>query len=328
MESTNENYNYKIYVHINKINGKMYIGQTRQKAELRWRKGLGYQDSPYFWRAIQKYGWDNFDHIILIDNLCQYEADILENELIKKYDTTNGLYGYNLASGGNSPTMNEEAKRHCRENHYNVCGENNPMYGRHHTEETKEKIRKTKEKYVGENAVRYGAVLSEETKQKISASNKGRITSNEIKQKISKSNPTRKPVYQIDIVTRKIIAEFNSINQAHKNTGISANCIRLCCMDEPKYISAGGYIWMLCEDYDKKYFSEEFWSKYHIIERYDENYILIDKFAFPREITKNTGIKNTSYITHLCKQNNFEHIFQGFHWKYEKYNIINSEGKS
>lgn len=200
---------------------------------------------------------------------------------------------------------------------------NNPMYGKHHTEETKEKIRKSKEKYVGENATRYGAILSDETKKKIGDSNRGRITSDETKQKISDNNPRRKPVYQIDIVTRQIIAKFNSISQAHTKTDISCNCIRLCCMDKQKYISAGGYIWMFYDDYDKKYFSEDFWSKYNVICQYDENYNLVDKFAFPREITKKTGIKNTSYITQLCKCKKFENMFKGFHWKYEKYSINN-----
>ena len=79
--------NYKIYVHINKINGKIYIGQTcRKNVKARYGKnGIQYQKCPRFWNAIQKYGWDNFEHIVLIENLTQEIADIVEVELIEKY---------------------------------------------------------------------------------------------------------------------------------------------------------------------------------------------------------------------------------------------------
>lgn len=59
---------YSIYIHLNKINDKKYIGITCKKPEIRWANGLGYKKQP-FWNAITKYGWDNFEHIIIKDNL-------------------------------------------------------------------------------------------------------------------------------------------------------------------------------------------------------------------------------------------------------------------
>lgn len=104
--------NYKIYVHINKINGKLYFGQTkRNDVNLRFGKnGIQYKKCPYFWNAIQKYGWDNFEHIIIFENLSKEMADIIEKELIKKYDTTNYSFGYNLSEGGgnNSSIIQKE----------------------------------------------------------------------------------------------------------------------------------------------------------------------------------------------------------------------------
>ena len=67
---------YLIYLHRNKINGKCYVGQTNQKPEARWGGwGQRYSDQEYFYRAIQKYGWDNFEHIILEENIPQEFVD-------------------------------------------------------------------------------------------------------------------------------------------------------------------------------------------------------------------------------------------------------------
>ena len=93
--------NYIIYIHINKINKKVYIGQTCQLPNKRWNNGDGYKTSPHFYAAIQKYGWDNFEHKILENNLSQNEADQKEKFYIEKYNSTNPQKGYNILSGGN-----------------------------------------------------------------------------------------------------------------------------------------------------------------------------------------------------------------------------------
>ncbi len=57
---------YTVYQHRNKINNKVYIGITQQALEKRWGiNGTNYKSSPHFFSAIQKYGWDNFEHNIL-----------------------------------------------------------------------------------------------------------------------------------------------------------------------------------------------------------------------------------------------------------------------
>ena len=61
---------YIIYLHKNKINDKCYVGQTSLDPLERWRTdGYGYHNQQYFYRAIKKYGWDNFEHIILETDL-------------------------------------------------------------------------------------------------------------------------------------------------------------------------------------------------------------------------------------------------------------------
>lgn len=104
---------YCVYCHQNKINGKRYIGQTihQDKPALRWKNGTGYKDSLYFYNAIQKYGWDNFYHYIIQDNLTKEEADELEELNIMFYNTLNRNYGYNLKHGGSNGQLSEQSKQ-------------------------------------------------------------------------------------------------------------------------------------------------------------------------------------------------------------------------
>lgn len=93
---------YCVYKHTNKINGKVYIGQSSNIKE-RWsRKGTCYKGCTYFYNAIQKYGWDNFEHIILKDSLSLEEANYWEEYYIKQYNSTDNNFGYNLSLGGNN----------------------------------------------------------------------------------------------------------------------------------------------------------------------------------------------------------------------------------
>lgn len=100
--------NYIIYVHINKINHKAYVGQTNQIPQRRWGKdGKGYSKQA-FYNAIQKYGWDNFEHIILERGLTQEEANQKEKEYIQKFNSYE--QGYNATTGGQNRTLSQEEK--------------------------------------------------------------------------------------------------------------------------------------------------------------------------------------------------------------------------
>lgn len=102
--------NYKVYKHINKINNKIYIGITQQELNKRWQNGYGYKEQKYFYSAIKKYGWENFEHIILFDNLTEEEAIKKEIELIKEYKSNNRKYGYNISQGGETYKENFKHK--------------------------------------------------------------------------------------------------------------------------------------------------------------------------------------------------------------------------
>lgn len=108
--------NYCVYCHTNKINGKKYIGITCQKPNKRWGiDGKKYHDSPKFWNAIQKYGWNNFNHEILFTHLSKDEACKKEIELIKLYNTNNRNFGYNISLGGDCPLITDETKEKIRQ---------------------------------------------------------------------------------------------------------------------------------------------------------------------------------------------------------------------
>ena len=88
---------YKVYCHTSPTN-KKYVGISANP-EKRWANGEGYIKNYQFYPDIQKYGWNNFRHEILYDNLSIEEAKEKERELIKSWNLTDPLYGYNLTEG-------------------------------------------------------------------------------------------------------------------------------------------------------------------------------------------------------------------------------------
>lgn len=111
----------KIYIHKNKINGKCYVGQTTVKPESRWgRNGSRYSRNPKFWNAIQKYGWKNFEHIIL-PTIYKNQEDLnnAEIQMIEELDSYHN--GYNASEGGHfAPFSNKETLKKIQgKNHFN-----------------------------------------------------------------------------------------------------------------------------------------------------------------------------------------------------------------
>ena len=101
-------------------NGKKYIGITSKTPNGRWEGGTGYNQirQPMMYNAIQKYGWENVEHIILFKNLSYEEASQKEIELIAKYKTNcrkyGSDYGFNMTDGGDGTTghvVSEETKQ-------------------------------------------------------------------------------------------------------------------------------------------------------------------------------------------------------------------------
>lgn len=217
---------YCVYIHTNKINGKKYVGQThyQDNPNLRWQNGKGYVQSTLFHNAIQKYGWNNFEHEVIASNLTKEEADNFEKLLIKELDTRNPRYGYNLRDGGSNGKMMEETKRKIANAN---SGERNYMYGKHHTQETKAKISQAKK---GKPSPVQGVVKSDEWRAKISQSLTGKY--------LGEKHPKAK---KIKCVETNII--YGSSREAERETGINRTHILSCCQHKPHHITAGGYHW-------------------------------------------------------------------------------------
>lgn len=129
-----------IYCHKNKINGKSYIGQTSQKTYQRWGKsGKQYRLQSKFYNAIKKYGWDNFEHVILEENIESLEkANEREIYWISCYNSVKAGYNCSFGGGGikgvpcsedNKIKMSIQRK-----------GSGNPMFGRHPKSEFKKGV--------------------------------------------------------------------------------------------------------------------------------------------------------------------------------------------
>lgn len=110
-----------IYMHKNKISGKVYIGQTLQEnPNDRWQNGHGYSKQSKFFSDIVKYGWLNFEHSILEQGLTQQEANEREIFWIRHFDS--------CKNGYNTITENNKTKAQKKADGFIVCLNTNKVY--------------------------------------------------------------------------------------------------------------------------------------------------------------------------------------------------------
>ena len=215
---------YCVYMHTNKINGKKYIGQTGQKPEDRFRRdGIGYRGSRVFYNAIQKYGWNNFEHKILFANLTLEQANIVEQALIFAYKTTDRRFGYNLESGGKNHIMSEESKELLRKSKMGKQkGIDNPFYGKKHTDEARKIMSQNHYDCSGEKNPNYGKKHTAEAKEKMRISRKG------------------KHILQYDL-DGNFIREWEYMSLARQEYNLDKRSLQKACNGKLK--TTGGYVW-------------------------------------------------------------------------------------
>jgi len=252
---SNEKQNWCVYLHTNKINGKKYVGITGQNPEDRWRRdGKGYRTQKYFWRAIQKYGWNNFKHEVVLYNETFKYACAVEKCLIKHYKSNDPRYGYNLTDGGEGVSgrtpwnygipMSDEMKEIIRK----------ANTGRKISEETRKKLINAKKGKPPNNA---GRPMSDETKRKLSMSLIGRVFDDETKQKISNSKKGKytgvdssrhHPIYCVEL--NEIFWGAKAVKDKY---GFTTCNIGACCRGERNYANkhpdTGEKLhWIYCDD--------------------------------------------------------------------------------
>ena len=185
---------YSVYMHRNIVNGKVYIGVTKQAPEKRFQNGYGYKYSNLdFWRDIEKYGWDKFEHKILLSGLSKDEASIKEKEFIDKYSSTDKKYGYNKLEGG-FRAKRPDASALMRKR----VGKLNPNYGKKVNDKTKKALI---------NHARYG--------------------------QCGTNNHMAKAVVMLD-EDFNVICEFSTAKEAVKKLNLKSNHISECCKGKRK----------------------------------------------------------------------------------------------
>lgn len=214
-----------IYLTTCLVTGKQYVG--RHKVSNKYSLDPKYFGSGTLMKKmLKKYGRENFKRKILckIDTEDIFVVKKLEIIYINKYNT---LFpnGYNWIVGD----MRDDNPMDYKRNRIKVGiaskrrmsnPENNPMFGKHHTEETKKMMSESRkgERNVwygkrGKDFPRYGIPLTKECKDKISKALKGHKVSLETRKKISEKcigRPSPMKGKKLDKITRKKI----SINHA------------------------------------------------------------------------------------------------------------------
>jgi group I intron endonuclease len=292
-EIKTEDKKWCVYMHINKINNKVYVGITSRSPEDRWGyNGNNYtkDKQPVFYNAIDKYGWENFEHIIFAEDLTEYEAKHIEVLLIALYKSNcrrykNPEFGYNMTDGGEGTS------------------------GRICTDETKRKI--------SERAK--GRVFSEELKQKFSAIFSeegnpfyGKHHTEETKKMLSEIRSI--PVIQLSL-SGEYIAEFPSGKEASLAIGIDASTINDCCIGKPHCKSGGGYLWIYKKDYNpdiKMSYQNEHLTA---VIQLDINGNFIAEYTSIKEASQVTGTHDTGIIA--CCRGRYKSS-GGYKWMYKE----------
>ena len=229
---------YVVYCHVSP-SGKKYVGISLNYMK-RWNSGRGYEKNYRFMRAIEKYGWDSFQHLIVAEGLSADEAKQLEIRLIKEWNLTDFSYGYNLREGGDGPFS--EASRTLMSK--SRMGNTNTK-GQVLSDETKSKISKSLSEYYSTHpSPMLGRHHNAETIAKLKARGISDATRKRMRDNHADvsgvNNPSAKPIVQ-KTLDGQVIAEYPYATIAAEKYGIDLSSIIKCCRGKMK--TCGGYRW-------------------------------------------------------------------------------------
>lgn len=299
MKLESSNYMGYIYLIKNRVNDKIYIGQTKRTIELRWKEHL-YEASksinkqcPYFHRAIKKYGEKSFEIIQLDTASTKEELNLKEIYYIKLYNSNNPLVGYNLTKGGESGKTTE------------VCqlDLNGKLIAQYNSiAEASKKTGCCSSAIIGCCINRYNSSLGYQWCYTKNLANRINIPA-------STKRQTNIPVVQLD-EDDNIIKVWDSIAEAEQALSIPHSKISAVCRGKRK--TTGSFKW-------KYLFPEQISpSKEHksncAVNQYDKNGNFIRTFSSINEAALSIGQKKGGHISDVCKGK--RPFCGGYKWEY------------
>lgn len=133
-----------VYRATNKVNEKVYIGQTTYTLEQRQQSHMHdvrRKRNYHFGNALIKYGLDGFAWEEIDAGFSALELNDMERYWIQFYDSTNDFRGYNLKAGGDNHRHHQKTKQKITASLKRLYAiESHPMLGRKMSQKTKDKI--------------------------------------------------------------------------------------------------------------------------------------------------------------------------------------------
>lgn len=129
-----------VYLILNLINGKRYVGQTVQPLKKRFKEHASCKTMP-IGKAIRKYGKKNFYCGVIKSCASKEELDYWEKFYIAALKSKDRKIGYNRTDGGEG-TIGYEHTPECRAKlSAKKTGENHPFFGQHLPDEHRANIK-------------------------------------------------------------------------------------------------------------------------------------------------------------------------------------------
>lgn len=315
---TNQNNTWTVYIHTCNVNQKSYVGITSKPPNIRWKNGEGYK-TQVFYRAIQKYGWDNFTHKIIATNLTEQEAKQMEIMLIDKLKTLITQNGYNVSTGGEGFNgIKEKSLEAARiKNSKPVCQYtlDCELVGTYFNAEEAHQKTGINRKSInsccnGNTKTAGGYIWVFYTNRQELLDNKEEII-DDIQTNKNKEN-LGKTVYQFDRQFN-YIAKYPSIHDAAKAVNAKHNNISKVCRGELK--SSHGYIWRFEDDIDDTSFSSiNFNRQGKTVLQFDMNGNFIKEYKSCAEAAKENNLQRCG-ISKNC--NHRTKYSGGYIWKFK-----------
>lgn len=193
-----------------------------------------------FYRAIQKYGWENIKHEILERNLSYDEANKKEIEYIKLYNSL-APNGYNLTKGGDGTkglifTEEHLEKISNKVSQYDLDGKYIKTFN-----STMDAYRETHVYNIG---------MCARGERGCAGGYQWRYTDNS-EDIIPYKDSACKPIVKLDLYTKELLAVYDSIKEAKEEFGnITGASIDISAVCRGVRKSAKGFIWQYAEDYN------------------------------------------------------------------------------